>query len=338
MRNPFEGVKLPPDIEAFIDSIAKRLPRLGGTSIKDRELRRLALYRDSLEVYEAFVRSVPSVDDLHPFHRTSLEIVAGDLNKVKACLASLSKGVSLARRILKQYMAQIRASEEEEANRLMRAGFGRASGILRKRKECVKFLRDVFAQMKKLMAVDPELPTIIIAGPPNVGKSTLVSRISSAEPEVASYPFTTKEIHVGHVDTERGRVQVIDTPGILDRPMSERNPIELKAINAIRNLNGIVVFLFDVSQGALHSAEEQIDLFEEVSSIKRTLPALNKIDWADEGLREEIASYLKEEGGKVPRDKRREGHRSGGAEEGSVEGALSTERGGGEGLRIGPHS
>ncbi|MCI4455821.1 MAG: 50S ribosome-binding GTPase [Sulfolobus sp.] len=296
MRNPFEGVKLPPDVEAFIDSIAKRLPRLGGTTIKDRELRRLALYRDSLEVYEAFVRSVPSIDDLHPFYRTSLEIVAGDLNKVKVCLASLSRGVRLARRILKQYMAQIRASEEEEANKLMRAGFGRASGILRKRKECVKFLRDVFAQMKKLMAVDPELPTIIIAGPPNVGKSTLVSRISSAKPEVASYPFTTKEIHVGHIDTEWGKVQVIDTPGILDRPMSERNPIEFKAINAIKNLNGIVVFLFDVSQGALYSAKEQIDLFEEVSSIKRTLPALNKIDWVDEGLREEIASYLKRKG------------------------------------------
>jgi len=56
------------------------------------------------------------------------------------------------------------------------------------------------------------------------------------------------------------------------------------------------VFLFDASQGALYSAKEQIDLFEEVSSIKRTLPALNKIDWVDEGLREEIASYLKGKG------------------------------------------
>ncbi|MGC9105908.1 MAG: NOG1 family protein [Thermoprotei archaeon] len=295
-RNPFEGVKLPPEVEAFISSLLSRIRKVGGTTIKDRELRRLALYRDSLKVYEDFVRSVPSIDGLHPFYRTALELIAGDLERVKVCLGAVSRGVRLARKVVLQYMKEIRANEEDQANALMRAGFGRASSILRRRAECVSYLRKVFAEARKLMAIDPDLPTIIVAGPPNVGKSTLVSRISTAKPEVASYPFTTKEIHVGHIRTDWGLIQVIDTPGILDRPMEERNVIEKKAINAIVNLKGVIVFMFDVSTGALYSAEEQISLFEEVSGLKPTVPVLNKVDVQDEGLRKLVEDYLKGKG------------------------------------------
>ena len=42
-------------------------------------------------------------------------------------------------------------------------------------------------------------------------------------PEVASYPFTTKGIIVGHRIMGREKIQFVDTPGILDRPAEERN-------------------------------------------------------------------------------------------------------------------
>ena len=296
MRNPFEGVKLPPDVEDFISSLLNKIRKVGGTTRKDRELRRLALYRDYLKVYEEFLRTVPRIEELHPFYRTALEIIAGDLDRVKMCLGALKRGVTMARKAIIEYMTQIRANEEDQANLLMRRGFGRASSIMRARAECVSFLRRVFSEARKLKSVDPSLPTIIVAGPPNVGKSTLVSAISSAKPEVASYPFTTKEIHVGHIKLPDVTVQVIDTPGILDRPMSERNAIEKKAINAIINLQGIIVFLFDVSKGSIYPPKEQIDLFEEVSSLKRTVPVLNKVDDVDEAVKSEVANYLKSKG------------------------------------------
>lgn len=42
------------------------------------------------------------------------------------------------------------------------------------------------------------------------------------------YAFTTKSLFVGHMDYRYLRWQVIDTPGILDRPLEERNTIEMQ--------------------------------------------------------------------------------------------------------------
>jgi hypothetical protein len=54
----------------------------------------------------------------------------------------------------------------------------------------------------------------VILGAPNVGKSRLLTRLTRATPEVAAYPFTTREPHAGMMDWEDVRVQLIDTPPI----------------------------------------------------------------------------------------------------------------------------
>lgn len=54
----------------------------------------------------------------------------------------------------------------------------------------------------------------IVLGAPNVGKSRLVCRLTRATPEVAPYPFTTREPHPGMMDWEDVKVQLIDTPPI----------------------------------------------------------------------------------------------------------------------------
>src|SRR3954454_23990427 len=55
---------------------------------------------------------------------------------------------------------------------------------------------------------------VALVGPPNSGKSRLLTRLTRATPEVAPYPFTTHQPTAGMMDWEDVRVQLIDLPPI----------------------------------------------------------------------------------------------------------------------------
>ncbi len=55
---------------------------------------------------------------------------------------------------------------------------------------------------------------VVLVGPPNAGKSRLLTRLTRAAPEVAPYPFTTREPFAGMMDWEDVRVQLIDLPPV----------------------------------------------------------------------------------------------------------------------------
>ena len=55
---------------------------------------------------------------------------------------------------------------------------------------------------------------VILIGPPNSGKSSLVDALTHASPLVADYPFTTREPQAGMMTYESVQIQLIDTPPI----------------------------------------------------------------------------------------------------------------------------
>ena len=65
--------------------------------------------------------------------------------------------------------------------------------------------------------------------------------------EVNHYPFTTKQLHVGHFEHRRIPYQIVDTPGLLDRTMDERNEIEMQAIAAISHIGSVCLFVIDAT-------------------------------------------------------------------------------------------
>lgn len=88
--------------------------------------------------------------------------------------------------------------------------------------------------------------------------------VSSGTPEVNDYPFTTRGVTIGHiVDLSRQlRFQVMDTPGLLDRPADERNEMEKLTFASLAHLPTAVIFVIDPSglSGDQSSIQAQLNV------------------------------------------------------------------------------
>lgn len=164
---------------------------------------------------------------------------------------------------------------------LKRAALGRMVKILKRQNLSLSYLEEVRQHMARLPSVDPNARTLLVCGYPNVGKSSFVNKVSRANVDVQPYAFTTKSLLVGHTDYKYFRWQVIDTPGILDHPIEDRNTIEMQSITALAHLRCSILFFIDISQQCGYTIAQQTSLFESISPLFKNKPlvlVLNKID------------------------------------------------------------
>ncbi|MCS5584135.1 MAG: 50S ribosome-binding GTPase [Pseudomonadales bacterium] len=214
-----------------------------------------------------WVADWPSLDKLPVFDEAMVEAAVG-CDDYRHHLSMLQWGAKQVRNIAGQNQKKItRTANVEFMHESRREAYGRISSIVRQVGPSLAWLNDARETLRNLPSIDAMEPCIVVAGAPNVGKSALINALSSGNPEVASYPFTTKQLHVGHFDLRRLKYQLVDTPGLLDRPMHERNIIEMQAIAALRHIGSVVIFLFDPSETIGISAESQLHLLEEVREL-----------------------------------------------------------------------
>jgi len=248
----------------------------------------------NISILEKYVKIFPSIDNLHPFYQEIIDIRI-DKNKLKKSLGAVDWARKTIQSIyLKQSRFLKKSGKIDFLIQKQKEIYGRISSIIKQIKKELDFLSEAQKIMKKFPDIK-EIPTVVIAGYPNVGKSSILKCLSKAKPEIAVYPFTTKEIHVGHIERNvrniKERYQIIDTPGLLDRPFSERNKIEKQAISALSNLADIIVFAIDSSETCGYSLEKQENLLKNLKKLFNKSAFIiveNKSDLKIKGLK-----YLK---------------------------------------------
>lgn len=142
------------------------------------------------------------------------------------------------------------------------------------------------------------LADVGLVGFPNAGKSTLLSSISAAKPEIGDYPFTTLVPNLGVIPYRDDRSFVMaDIPGIIEGA-SEGRGLGLRFLRHIER-NSILLFLIPADADSI-SEQYKILLMElkkynpELLDKKRLL-AISKADMLDDELMEQMKSDIPQE-------------------------------------------
>ncbi|KAK9909858.1 hypothetical protein WJX75_008488 [Coccomyxa subellipsoidea] len=252
----FQSIPIVPTSDEHLASALKRAGRIGPNSkLKNEAARaRNKTARQMDELVKAIgtplgacVKGFPSAERLHPFEKALLDLTIG-LELYEKRLARLTSLRQSAVQVGKDYAARAgRAANKKEAEALGVEGFESVAAMYKKGATAVDGLKDMAKQLRRLPVVDLTLPTVALVGAPNVGKSSLVQILSSGQPEICDYPFTTRSIKMGHFYVDGRRHQVTDTPGLLNRAEEDRNAMERLTVSCMAFLPTSVLFVMDLT-------------------------------------------------------------------------------------------
>lgn len=283
----------------------KRLPRQRGEPFRDYMIRKLDY------VYETVVRELRNL-------YTALESIdtSGEFYKelFKAYVGILPE--ELARRV-RRYMVTVKnvhwdarsafrgigEKDGVKASELFKRSAGRMLSFYKRLSREVNLVKQYFKELSKMPDVRGDY-VVVLAGVPQVGKSTLLSKLTRAKPEIGAYPFTTKTLVAGHIEVgELGKIVLVDSPGILDSPLDEKNLIELKAVLAVRHLADHVLYVFATYPHFYYTLDEQLSVYRSVMKLlegKPCTPILNKVDLMGQDLLNDVVRRIESEVGVAP--------------------------------------
>ncbi|XP_020285102.1 nucleolar GTP-binding protein 1 [Pseudomyrmex gracilis] len=287
----FKKIVVVPTAKDFIDIILSKTQRKTPTVIhKQYKITRIRSFyirkvkftqQNFHDKLSQIIQEFPKLDDIHPFYADLMNILY-DKDHYKLALGQINTARHLIDNVGKDYTRLLKYGDSlYRCKQLKKAALGRMATIMKRQAANLTYLEQVRQHLARLPSIDPYTRTIIICGFPNVGKSSFINKITRADVEVQPYAFTTKSLYVGHTDYKYLRWQVIDTPGILDHPLEERNIIEMQAVTALAHLRAAVLYFCDLSEQCGHTLEEQMKLYDSIKPLFKNKPliiVLNKVD------------------------------------------------------------
>jgi nucleolar GTP-binding protein len=305
----FESLPTTPRPEELVDKAFSRAARAGraksGRDAQESMLRTAGnILGDNLE---NVVRAWPDFDTVDPFYRDLADAVLrrtfgaddegpGGVDSLRKSLSELSWASRQVREVRSEYVSKLRRSDTETARKHRKQAFARMADILDEVSDDLLQVGAARDALKTLPDVRPDEPTVVVAGYPNVGKSSFVNAVTRASNEIAAYPFTTRGVQLGHFEHDRIRYQIVDTPGLLDRPADERNDIERQAVSAVEHLADTILFLVDASGDCGYPLDVQLELRDEVRE-RFDVPVVTVCNKSDRSREVEADHYMSVETG-----------------------------------------
>jgi nucleolar GTP-binding protein len=227
------------------------------------ELVRLKTVSKELSLtFKRVISTFPSFDDTHIFYQELVKLYFS-IDDLRKALASLDWAASKVQELHSVYGTQIkRCKFYFDVNKKRVAFSGRVSSVIKKVNKHLLFLENARKTMSKFPVVKTKMFTCSISGFPNVGKTTLLSKITKAQPEINVYPFTTKQLNMGYIVSQGQKIQLLDTPGALNR-FDKLNIIEKQAFLAMRFISDTIIYIFDLTES--YPLKDQEKLYKKIS-------------------------------------------------------------------------
>ena len=244
--------------------------------------------------FNGIVVGTPIIEELPEFYQDYIDIVVG-VDQYKHSLGAVFWALGVIKQIQSQYTSRIRKSDSLSAIPIRKEAYGRIVSIVKRIEDELDFLDFCKRELKNMPNINFDAIRVVIAGFPNVGKSTLLNNITDASPKVANYPFTTQGLQIGNYELGYKKYQIIYTPGLLDRSINDMNEIELNAIAALEHLGNIIIYIFDPSETSGFLMENQYLLYAEIKKVFETqmICLFNKTDLLeDDSVIEEYSQKI----------------------------------------------
>ena len=284
----FESIQSIPKEEALMDFVISEQTRIftqkyTKTTSRDRVKRRKEATRLSVigatealaDRIEQNISSFPVFDELSPLYQKLISIVI-DVDDWKRNLGALKWLEKRAFAVQKECTKKInRAGSEEQIKGFLHAFRGRVKSLIAQITPQLETLEEQRREFRKLPTIKEKYFTVVIYGFPNVGKTTLLQKLTGVNAEIAPYPFTTKGINLGYALFADSKVQFVDTPGTLARS-DRQNKYERMAQVVFTHAAQAIIYVVDPTEST--PEKEQMRLWK---LIPKSLPYITYVSKKD---------------------------------------------------------